>query len=71
MLGLQYFFSSAIIKNVLAACVLVGGGLGGYFGVMKIKKEIDRVRYEREIRRNYEKRNEMHRLDSLELFIDE
>lgn len=67
MFGIQYFLSSAIIKNVLAVCLVIGGGVGGYYTVKYVKKEYDRIQYEREIRRNYEDRQKMHKLDSLHI----
>ena len=65
-----YFFSSAIIKNVLAVCLIVGGGLSGYYGVKKISKVYKQYQYEKKIKENFNERQKLNRIDSLKLITD-
>lgn len=64
---MSYFFSSAIVKNVIGVCLLVGGGIGGYYGVKYVKKVYDKHQYQKEIERNYHERKNLPIRDSLKL----
>lgn len=67
MFGFSYFLSSAIVKNVIGICLLVGGGIGGYYGVKYVKKIYNEHQYKKEIKENYENRKNLPLRDSLRI----
>lgn len=62
-----YLFSSAIVKNVIGVCLLVGGGIGSYYTIKYVKKVYDKHQYKKEIERNYHERKKLPIRDSLKL----